>query len=170
MPQHSLGRLFLNTQDLNSPKIWMNGDRDVWPHQMAGSHEMEQTALPFPGQRITRRSSNHLLVQHCCQQTERNCIGGERDWRIRILKNSDPARRGGDVLSFTDCLGRKMDGRIRILKKRYLEVGNLMPWTDCFDCRIYDRKRILKKSDLPGRISTAGNPQLLRIIFAQAVA
>ena len=73
-------------------------------------------------------------------------------------------------MSFTDCLGRKMDGRIRILKKRYLEVGNLMPWTDCFDCRIYDRKRILKKSDLPGRISTAGNPQLLRIIFAQAVA
>ena len=94
----------------------------MWPDQLVGSQEMEDAAPRAPVQRITKRSSNHLMVQHCCQQTEMDCFGRERDGRIRILKKLDPARRTGNLKTFSDCCqkterdcsGREKDGRIRI--------------------------------------------------------
>ena len=80
-------------------------------------NEMDLAALRTPMQRIMRRSGNHLLMHQCCQQKERDNFGREIDWRIRILKKSDPARRTGGPLPCTDCFEGRMDGWIRILKK-----------------------------------------------------
>ena len=91
-PQNSLGPLFPDTQDLNSPKIWMNAEGDVTTNQMIGSHEMDHRPERDGKIRILKKSYH-------------DCFGPERDGRIRILKKTYPA------------FARTMDGRIRILKK-----------------------------------------------------